>query len=417
MILFEKKAFGTNYLFFTTLVGSSFPKAFIPAVLSVIIYFIFIHFIPGDYIVNHPYTYGIAASAIGFLVVFRLNQAHIRLSEAASDIYTLESKILSSVMQINSFYRCNIKDQRSNNNYVMNINGNNTAKNSNDDHRFLQYCFKLHSLLFSFALLCLRKDDGYNIAIYTDIEKEKDKTTDSATSSNNKEFELDENDSFRPQGIGMRAFYAASMRQPDESYYKHHKLAIYSSLTPNERRILLSLKDSRSRYTVVLSWIHEWLMCVQTTELQHVPPPIFSRLFQVLSEAHLGFAKACRVAEVPFPFVIAQCAELAVGSLIILVPLLNISVVDDNSALGSVLTFITVFIFISLYESARDIEDPFIFEPNQLPLCSLTIRNCKAYESILKNSYINHDYKNNLFIQNDLINHDGDDKSGVIMEK
>ena len=76
--------------------------------------------------------------------------------------------------------------------------------------------------------------------------------------------------------------------------------------------------------------------------------------------------------------------------IIFLVPLLNHSVVEENEsyALGSVLTFITVFIFIALYESARDIEDPFIFEPNQLPLVTISVRCCKSFEALRKNSLV-----------------------------
>ena len=99
MIVFEKKVFGTNLMFYTQLVGSSFPKAFWPAVISIIIYIILIHVIPEDtknnYVVNDTYTYGIAASAIGFLVVFRLNQAHIRLSEAAQDVYLRADRVVA----------------------------------------------------------------------------------------------------------------------------------------------------------------------------------------------------------------------------------------------------------------------------------------------------------------------------------
>ena len=117
-----------------------------------------------------------------------------------------------------------------------------------------------------------------------------------------------------------------------------------------------------------MNWLNEFVARAQRTgKLADVPPPIVSRVFQSLSEAMLGFNKARRVSEIAYPFVLAQLTDIFVCILAFLVVCLNISVVP-SAAMGCFISALTTFGFVGLYEAARDVEDPFLFEPNDLPL-------------------------------------------------
>ena len=98
-----------------------------------------------------------------------------------------------------------------------------------------------------------------------------------------------------------------------------------------------------------------------------VQPPIISRLYQEISNGMLGFAQAKRIAHLPFPFIYAQLTEFLVCILIITIPLLMIVFVN-TMPMGIIFTFCSCMGFCSLYEATRELEDPFLFEPNDLPL-------------------------------------------------
>ena len=98
-----------------------------------------------------------------------------------------------------------------------------------------------------------------------------------------------------------------------------------------------------------------------------VAPPIISRLHQEFGHAMHGFDQARRISYVPFPFTYAQLTEFLVLTLLISVPLLMVGFVDAL-ALGVTFTFFSCMGFTSIYESSKELEDPFISQPNDLPM-------------------------------------------------
>ena len=81
----------------------------------------------------------------------------------------------------------------------------------------------------------------------------------------------------------------------------------------------------------------------------------------------LGFNKARRINDINYPFVFSQMTEIFIFVLIMFLCVLNLSIVGSGP-LGAVMTALTTMGFVGLYEASRDVEDPFVFEPNDLPI-------------------------------------------------
>jgi predicted membrane chloride channel (bestrophin family) len=94
-------------------------------------------------------------------------------------------------------------------------------------------------------------------------------------------------------------------------------------------------------------------------------------MHQELSDGMIGFNHCRKIQHLPFPFAPAQVEEFFVVTLLPIVPCLMISFVESLPA-GLALTFGCNLCFAGLYQAARVLEDPFAFEPNDLPLRGLT---------------------------------------------
>ena len=82
---------------------------------------------------------------------------------------------------------------------------------------------------------------------------------------------------------------------------------------------------------------------------------------------HDRYNQARKVAYVPFPFVHAQISALFTFVLLPLVPFLMLSYVD-SVYIAALLNFFTILCFCGLHEVARELENPFTNEPNDIPL-------------------------------------------------
>eukprot|EP00961_Rhodomonas_salina_P173066 2333516-Rhodomonas_salina.1 len=360
MIEFEKKSFGFNRAFWTTIVGSSFPKAFPAAVLSTGIHVALMFGLSDkrreELKLEHPYAVGMIFAAIGFLIVYRATHAYNRMGDGAGWVFHMESRLFDSLMQALSFHRQSEAYK----------------SGSPESKLFLSRLYHLHSLALAMNCLSLRRDGECNVQRYN--------TTDvgsiNSPSSLKRPSESPRN--YRPSNPFSWFYYAASMRSSRQVrglYYSKNKLDVYGGVNARELQYLQECGSCKSRALLAMQWLTDFISTEQQRgSFGSIPPPVIARLYQWLSEASLGFNKALRVVDVPFPFIIAQIAEFAVISLVPLVPVLHVSFVRESAAMGSVLTFITCLIFIGLYESARDVEDPFVYEPNDLPLAGICHR-------------------------------------------
>eukprot|EP01024_Parvocaulis_polyphysoides_P005185 TRINITY_DN11299_c0_g1_i2.p1 TRINITY_DN11299_c0_g1~~TRINITY_DN11299_c0_g1_i2.p1 ORF type:complete len:218 (+),score=-1.61 TRINITY_DN11299_c0_g1_i2:84-656(+) len=114
-------------------------------------------------------------------------------------------------------------------------------------------------------------------------------------------------------------------------------------------------------------WIHQYVLERRAAGGLLIDPPIMTRLYQVFSEGMIGYEQCRKLNDTPFPFPWAQ-AVLALLLMFALVVPIVITAFVKSTWLACTLTFLSVSIYWTLNEIARDLEDPFWYDPNDLPL-------------------------------------------------
>lgn len=106
-------------------------------------------------------------------------------------------------------------------------------------------------------------------------------------------------------------------------------------------------------------------------------PPVFSRVYQVFSDGMMGYNNAVKLHDTPFPFPYSQFIFFNLIIFSLTVPWLVSAKIGDNKGevadwggkvVCCVVSFIIVLVYFALNEVARELEDPFNHDPNELPL-------------------------------------------------
>jgi len=153
----------------------------------------------------------------------------------------------------------------------------------------------------------------------------------------------------------------------EEADDTRHELRVVGGLSKTEASVLLG---THARVYTILAWITRGITRRHKCGGLAVPPPILSRTYQVLSEGMGAFMQARKIQDTPFPFPYAQlvCAVLLV--FITSAPVVVAAYVD-NVFMSVLLSFVSSAASAALNEVAKEIEDPFGFDPNDLPLKEL----------------------------------------------
>lgn len=101
-----------------------------------------------------------------------------------------------------------------------------------------------------------------------------------------------------------------------------------------------------------------------------VPPPVLTRIFAILSDGMLGYEQCRKIMDTPFPFAWAQLVVFLVTSFALLAPFVIVAWIE-KAWFAVVVDFFSVLCYWSLAEVARDLEDPFVYDPNDLPLARI----------------------------------------------
>lgn len=146
-------------------------------------------------------------------------------------------------------------------------------------------------------------------------------------------------------------------------YCKVHKLGVIKSMSSAERAALEPVHD---RTFLVLSWVTQLIARRHQKEV-FVAPPITSHLFSQLSAGHAAFMQAKKLVDTPFPFPYAQLNNMLAVVFAAVSPL-GIVCWVEGSVMAFFWAFICVLAIMGLAEVNRELEDPFVTAPNELPL-------------------------------------------------
>jgi len=232
---------------------------------------------------------------------------------------------------------------------------------------FLQELAHLLSLLNAVALSTLRNDMEFAespIVEYFPGQPWPPKNPDALAPEIRKEF--GEGNNFV---VALR-FCLGTARSPQRRtlYNAARPFAVLGGVSDAEVEMLQRARGSYAKVALMTMWIQEF-MC---RECMHgssgaVAPPIISRLYQFLSDGVTGYNEARKVAYIAFPFPHGQTTSFFTVAILFVFPMLYGSFVS-RLWFAAFLNFATVLCFLGLHEVARELEDPFINTPNDLPL-------------------------------------------------
>lgn len=166
--------------------------------------------------------------------------------------------------------------------------------------------------------------------------------------------------------MGKSFFLLPSLR----SRRSLNKLAVIGALSEKERAVLFprnSEYPSKERVSIMLSHVYKMCLSSLCSGKLRSPPPVFSRLLQVLSDGALSFHSARKIRDTPFPFPYAQTIALLVWSFVATAPIVFAAFMQ-GVALVAVSVFLCTWAYLALNQTARELEDPFGGETNNLPL-------------------------------------------------
>lgn len=129
---------------------------------------------------------------------------------------------------------------------------------------------------------------------------------------------------------------------------------------------------AQERVYTAFSWVQSMLAqrsCPQSG-WKSIQPPTGMAAWRGLDEGFEAFEQCRALVDTPFPFPWAQAMVLFLVILSICLPLLMVAWIKAVW-LACLIDFLSVFCFWTLNEIARDLESPFVFPPNDLPLARM----------------------------------------------
>lgn len=143
---------------------------------------------------------------------------------------------------------------------------------------------------------------------------------------------------------------------------------VIGGVSDAEIEVLQAARGPYAKVALCTMWLEEFITREHMNGgLGAVGAPIISRLFQFTSDGMIGYNQARKIAYIPFPFPHAQITSLFVLVVVILMPTLMITYIN-NRYYAFFINLVTVMCFTGLHEVARELENPFQNVPNDIPL-------------------------------------------------
>lgn len=149
---------------------------------------------------------------------------------------------------------------------------------------------------------------------------------------------------------------------------------------PSEEEKAL-LEKATDRTAVVMYWLVRDLAKISKDLV--VAPPIQTRMYQELSNGMLGFNQCVKLADVPFPFPFAQILTVLLSFYVIFIPIYIVAFTDSMIA-GPIMSFALFQGIWGLNETAKELENPFGVDTNDVTLIDFHARFMDCCEEILR---------------------------------
>lgn len=159
--------------------------------------------------------------------------------------------------------------------------------------------------------------------------------------------------------------------------YTLNEFCVLGELTKEES---IELKATSDKMSLVSMWINESVWRSQRSKLCCVPPPIVSRVFQEMSNGMLAYNQSMKLVMVQFPFPFAQMIALLMTVFCCFGPFTvahlsegSWSMMEPNGSwsVSLIVCFVLAWGYFGVNEIAKEIEEPFGDDPNDLPLAEM----------------------------------------------
>jgi predicted membrane chloride channel (bestrophin family) len=303
---------------------------------------------------RHPFTYQTFSYIVGFAVVFRNGSAYQRFNQARNDLQALSGKLVEATVQICTYDL---------------VTKEGPAQESGKEFRrsYIHLVSLLHALCFQYLRsdwcldnLCPHVPGAHPV----------------------------QDSGKLPMVNSIPVLFSWSYwstilclqtsQHAQELYNSLMPLLVVGGIDEEEKKTLFPSMDGGDLYLghlaptavrieTVYSWLHRLILARSHSGGLQVPSPVLSRSYQVLNDAMNSFHLLQGVSDIPFPFPYSNAIVLILCIYTLTVPML-MWIWIQSSWFGALLAFIATFTYWTLNEIARDLEDPFLYEPNDLPL-------------------------------------------------
>eukprot|EP00435_Cladocopium_sp_Y103_P075516 s32_g59.t1 len=299
--------------------------------------------------IHHHYGFQALAAGVTFAIVFRTQLAWNRYWEAVTQLHFMYSKYADAYQQFYAFAEVTKKHARKN----------------DEDEKVDMIEEKQRRLRANFALLSTFSADRLSNGDNQRMEElHSHRIRSRAAMRVDKEWkgfqlpEMVERGEFQRSQIDGQAF------------------VVFERPTREQIQVLSRTFDAVS--TVMYWIIWDLVDCIKDLD---VPPPIQSRMYQELSNGMLGFYNCLKIADVPFPLPYAQLLGLLLIAFSCLIPFYVI-IFTSSAVIGPILCF---FLFESLWclnEVAKELENPFGQDLNDISVLDFHIRFVDVLEDV-----------------------------------
>mmetsp|Transcript_90653 Transcript_90653/g.210861 ORF Transcript_90653/g.210861 Transcript_90653/m.210861 type:complete len:498 (-) Transcript_90653:116-1609(-) len=368
-----------------SVVPSSLPPAILSTAISLALAFSYNDgavVVPDLEYANKAFAIQIYGIVLGFLIVTRTNMAINRYTSAMQGLQVMISKWLDAYMQLCAFVNAHLEDGEYKDELI--------SWREKMAHWF--------SLMATFAVAALRGDENT-------IEFHEDPTISQAARLSSSigglkslntaaAWKLEPGKASHPVSpLGASSVVTDFLFQTvsilgrsdntswprDDAYIGdpslRSRLEYLGACSSNERKTLSEVHD---KVLVVSGWICESITRAVLRNRPHaplgpvlkVPPPIVSRVYQELSNGMQAYHHALMVVIVPFPFPFAQMLTYLLLGFTILAPFMVLQF-TRSVIFSPILTFLGVFGYYGTDMIAKEIENPFGDDVNDLPLLSM----------------------------------------------
>jgi predicted membrane chloride channel (bestrophin family) len=308
--------------------------------------------------IDHPYAAQVFGIVVGFLVITRLNASLGRWNEGMTAAAMMATKWSDAQQTLMAFLHaekvtCNdpVKMRRIHDAQVLVI------------HYF--------SLLHAVCLTSLANTQGQLYGKLNETSQFSFEAWDYLEYPGTRRGPGGTNELYEYAG-SMQDWNDALEHNEDEVNFRsrhgwYRRLTVLGKISRAERK---ELRKSRRQVDLVYGWVLNLVTMCQKTGVVLTAPPIYSRIYQELSNGMLGFTQASRVACVPFPDLLCKTSYFSMIGMLTIIPFI-IEQFSQSYVLTPLLTFFVTFGFLMIHCVAIQLEAPFGEDASDLPLLEM----------------------------------------------